>query len=431
MAKVGRKANHYETSSGDIVQGLIRQKDGRWRILATGKRFTAETEAEAVGRFYRMAGQNPTIAIPVSIISMDALISEEPHRAKDALAASINTEFDEAGNVRFIQRVDENAMIEWARAYIVGDQFNAARRMRLPGLARIELHTPPAGAITLKELGDLYYTKSDSKQNTRGHVRSAIAKLEAITGANSLPELTTPLLMKFRDDITTQLNPTGATAIFGKVRSALSFARKVGLDAEQIDAALGRMKVLYAPKVVVEHKPTPISRGDFHRLLIMADDQWRAILLISLNLALYLEDCADLQWKDIDLDAGTFIGLRGKTKIRRVGMLWPETAAALRALPRTDSPYVFVSRTGTRYRSDSLHRRYAIIRDKAGVTAVFSSIRDGAYTIAARSCDDRTARMFAAHAAPGLMDAYVSRNPQLTKPASDAVYSAFGPFPTT
>ncbi len=204
----------------------------------------------------------------------------------------------------------------------------------------------------------------------------------------------------------------------------------MGLDAQQIDATLARMKVLYAPKADTVSNPDPITRDDFHKLLAVASPGWRAKLLVSLNMALYLADVAALVWEDFNLDAGTYVGIRSKTSIRRVGMLWPETVAAMRALPRkAKSPLVFPSTHGGSYRSDSLHRRYATIRDKAKITAPFSSIRDGAYTIAAQTCDDRTARMFAAHAAAGLLDAYVQRRPELVKPAADGVHAAYGPFP--
>jgi len=86
------------------------------------------------------------------------------------------------------------------------------------------------GEINLNDLGDNYYNKSASKQNTRGHVRSAIKRLAHITQAQTLAELTTPLLIKFRDEIINQIEPTGATALFGKVKSALAFARKEGWD---------------------------------------------------------------------------------------------------------------------------------------------------------------------------------------------------------
>ena len=407
MGKVGRKANHFETAGGDTIVGLIHQKDGRWRVLATGQKFVAASEAEAIARYRQIQGQ-PTVGVPTIA----------------------NMEQDAKGKIWLRSQTPDETFWPWLRELLTTRLQEVAEKTGLRGLASLDVHAIPAKAILLTELADLYYQKSESKQNTRGHVRSAVLKLASITGATTLDSLTTPALQKFRDEINASLAPAGAAAIFGKVKSALSFARKFGLDAGQIDAALSRMKVLYTQKAVSDAKPTPIDPDDFHKLLKVADQQWRAIFLLSLNTALYLEDVAALEWKDIDLKAGTLVGLRGKTSIRRVGMLWPETVKALRAIPHdTASPFVFVSRTGTRYRSDSLHRRYAIIRDAAKITVTFSSIRDGAYTIAARSCDDRTARMFAAHAAPGLMDSYVERNPELVKRAADAVHKAYAPFP--
>jgi hypothetical protein len=61
----------------------------------------------------------------------------------------------------------------------------------------------------------------------------------------------------------------------------------------------------------------------------------------------------------------------------------------------------------------------------------WSHIRDGAYTAAAQApgVDEKFARLLAGHKSAGLQDKYVLRNPQIVKPACDAVYSAYAPFP--
>ncbi len=205
MAKLGRKAQHFTTTGGDVIPGLIHQKDGRWRILASGKRFTAGTEAEAVATFYRLAGRD-TVAVP-----SQSMIEQ-----------------DDRGSVWMRTETPGEAYWPWLREQLITNIHVVAKKTGLPGLAALDLTAIPGKAITLKEIADLYVEKSESKQNTRGHVASAMRKLATITGASNLAELTTPALMQFREVITKELRPTGAAAIFGKVKSAIAFGTRWG-----------------------------------------------------------------------------------------------------------------------------------------------------------------------------------------------------------
>ena len=134
---------------------------------------------------------------------------------------------------------------------------------------------------------------------------------------------------------------------------------------------------------------------------------------------------------DFDLAAGTYSGKRGKTSVMRIGMLWKETLAAIKALPRKgQSPLLFTSQTGIRFNASSRYDTFASLRQKAGVATPFSSIRDGGYTAVAGSCDEKSAKLFAAHRFGGLMDSYVQRKPELVKEAAEAVRRVYGPFPS-
>src|SRR5690348_4477049 len=53
-AKRGRPQKPYQASWGDIVPGLARDSDGRWRIVATGFRFSDADERRAVARAVRI-----------------------------------------------------------------------------------------------------------------------------------------------------------------------------------------------------------------------------------------------------------------------------------------------------------------------------------------------------------------------------------------
>ncbi len=59
MTEIGRKQKPHETSWGEIVPGLARDVDQRWRIVATGQRFTESDERKAVERFRKVIGVEP------------------------------------------------------------------------------------------------------------------------------------------------------------------------------------------------------------------------------------------------------------------------------------------------------------------------------------------------------------------------------------
>jgi integrase len=168
-----------------------------------------------------------------------------------------------------------------------------------------------------------------------------------------------------------------------------------------------------------------------HALLKVArDGQWRAWILMGLNAAMYFEELCELKWSEINFTRGTYATIREKTKadrIPRAAVLWPETIAALSALPKFPV-YVFTSKRGTRFNVNSRCNEFRKLADRANVdkTVSFAGMKDGAYTVACQGQpDDRIARVLAGHRAPGLQDSYVLRNPEMVKPACDAVYKAY------
>lgn len=62
-----------------------------------------------------------------------------------------------------------------------------------------------------------------------------------------------------------------------------------------------------------------------------------------LNLAMYPGEISALRRDEANLETGEVITRRPKTGVVRVGILWPETIAALKALPR-DREQIFCSR---------------------------------------------------------------------------------------
>ena len=232
-------------------------------------------------------------------------------------------EAQQASGQRFTWRADGTAL--WAGVDIpkrwLWDYFReqltsrpeyVAKMTGIASLVNLPNLPAPAEPLKLADLLALYLEQSESHWRTKGQVKSAFRRLLAITEAKTLSDLTTEALIGFREAVTAYLAPTGAQAVFGKIKIALAFARKFGRDAEQITNVLARAKVLYAPKAHILADPKPIAKTDFHKLLNAADTRWRAILLLGLNLAMYAEDICTLQWSDFDLEARNLCGPTGK-----------------------------------------------------------------------------------------------------------------------
>jgi hypothetical protein len=65
-AKIGRRQKPYESALYGPVVGLARDTDGRWRIVATGQKYTEADEGRAIERFRRMtASPTPTVAVRI------------------------------------------------------------------------------------------------------------------------------------------------------------------------------------------------------------------------------------------------------------------------------------------------------------------------------------------------------------------------------
>lgn len=408
------------------IDGLYRGKDGRWRITATGERFREPDERLAVARF--LATQKTTfITMAPKEIKAEDAIKEAMGEQYGKRRITIKIPHDPREPVTIARRIPEQEFWNTMRRLLIEDPDLCARMTGIPQLKNIAMMDIPKPALSLQKLLDLYVEKNESVGRTKGQVKSAWQRLTEITRATHIDDLTTKALMDFREKmIRSNLAATGVAQVFAKIKQVFSFALKYGEDPTQLTAVIGRMKVLYAPKSDSRPEPNPISRDAFHKLLAAADEEWRLMLLLGLNCAFYIEDLCVLKWDELDLNAGTFKGIRNKTKVARVAVLWPETLEALKEWPhRGKSPYVFTSQTGTRFNGASRYDTYKSLRDRTGVDYPFSALRDGAYTTAVQNCEERYARVLAGHRSPGLQDSYVLRNPQFVKPATDAVYAYF------
>lgn len=163
--------------------------------------------------------------------------------------------------------------------------------------------------------------------------------------------------------------------------------------------AVSRGKIVYREKFT-------FGSAHIRKLLSKANVKMQAMIWLGLNCGFGCMDCAQLKWKDLDLDTGRVRLARKKTGVSRNLPLWPETIQALKKVPRS-GPLVFYTEEGHPWIRTSCktlgggHQRYTTVN---AVTSMFSrlmtrariqapkgtgfyTLRRTAATLAARSGD--------------------------------------------
>lgn len=435
--KRGRKPKAYVATWGEVIPGLAKDADGRWRIVATRQRFSEADEHIAVARFRQWERANtperPAAWVPIAR-SVDLFENAEEGDKITATNSLLYVEHDD-GELETGYHVDEAALWRYVRARLLADPVKAARLTGIPQLANLKSFDLPGEPVMVEDVRAAYRAHSTATDRAKQQALAPFNDLVHFAGATTLDDLTEKNIAAFREWAVNHsaMKSSGTIAgYFTRLRGVLRLAGRGELDAAQVERVIARCKAkLYPPANNTTDDPRPISRDDFHKLLAGAERSkvaavWRAMLLMALNGALYMEDACALEWSMLDLERRTFVSRRRKTgRCLRVATLWPETVAALKALPRGSSPYVFVSPTGTRYSRNSKINEFGKLRERSGVDAsvTWSHIRDGAYSIAATApnVDEKFARLLAGHKSHGLQDKYVLRNPAIVRPACDAV----------
>ena len=116
--------------------------------------------------------------------------------------------------------------------------------------------------------------------------------------------------------------------------------------------ALDNEVIVNAPRLKAVKKVTPPKRekptftvSQIHKILYNASPQMKAMIWLGLNCGFGCTDCAELKWKNVDLQNGRVDFPRGKTGIGRNLPLWSETVRALNEIP-VSGELVFYTRKG-------------------------------------------------------------------------------------
>jgi integrase len=477
----GRKYKSYQTSWDEIVPGLAHDVDGRWRIAPgypnAGKKWKEPNEQAAVATAKMLLGidrvATTTVAVSLGDLvpglpgTTDALTDRHAEKLREVFNALAPVGVEEEGEgqgfadvkgVMYQRRwgekmlkndppsvanpsevsvrlpVPDAILYPWIAHQLANNATELGKRVGIPDLeARLTGAAITGPALRLSEIIKNYKTHNKATDKAKREAVKPLERLMEHADARTLAELTIGKLNAWKAHIEkTVPGPASRGAYYARVKSTIAFGLKTGMDPVQIRACLDRCKVLWTGESLPPVNPQPIAKEAFHELLRAANGAWRAWLLCGLNCCLHIDEVCGLKWDELDLIAGTYKTIRNKTRrqrIPRAATLWPETITTLKAIPRK-GPYVFTSGHGTRFNKNGRVKNFADLRTGAGLSAeiTFDCIRDGAYTAACNGAEERLARILAGHRSPGLQDNYVLRNPEIVRPACDAVYKAYGPF---
>jgi integrase len=416
--RAGRKPKSFKTADNRTIDGLLRETDGRWKIVATGKRFTEPDERLAVAKFFELTGAAPA-ANAILLPSIDA-----KKYGKKIAAHLIGYDGLSAGT-KPIVAVDEIQFWARVRREILTRPKWVAEQVGIEEIGYLTNLKKPEKLPTPSELETMWTTYATCTKKQIKKTAAGWKDFLAFTKIESIADITPELVVSYRDDVHSRsIKPKQQQHMFGGIRRILSFAKSRAVAVNAISTTLNYLSILSASENATSLDPHPIAPEDFQKMLAKADPEDKAMILLMLNGAFYLQEAIRLTWEDID--NGTIVTRRKKQgECIRVCVLWPETIEALNQLPRKGD-YIFINWAGKPLGVSGAHLRFVGLRDKAEVPHVCSShLRDGAYTAAVESnVSGDLCRLLVGHRT-GMADHYVARKPQLVKPACESIHAKY------
>jgi len=290
----GRKSKPHRMANGEDIKGLYHRKDKRWRIVKTGKIFSAKSEDEALKIFRAWEAENKPQPV---IISTD---HEGDVNAPNVAAFLNSVDADlEAGNVKIdgatgkvkISLPAPPAILwPWLADMLTNQPELIAKMTGVQAVAGLRYLPLPRPSLKLASLLETYKTHADVKRETKEYAANIFEIFLKKTHATTLDDLKTETLTAYREDIISGTNSVGSTngpgtvaCYFGIIKNVIRFAKTEGMDAIQIDTALSRLAVLKAPKDRRAHQPTPVMPQRIilatERLLLrdFVEDDWQAV----------------------------------------------------------------------------------------------------------------------------------------------------------
>ncbi len=428
--KGGRPTAVYHPKfGGEPVVGLHRLADGRWRISGPEKiTFTEPDERLAIARFHDIqAKRNPKgswVDLPVGEADIHQIGPLVEKAKKGRITITIPR--DPRKPVEVARGYDEPAIWAWMREQIISQPKWCAERLGIEEIGWLTTLKKPEVLPSFKEIEAVWSEHFAKSAEQRRRVLHGWGDFKKTTAIKTLDEITPAVAIAYRDEVYKRgWSPKMQENVFTRVRRLFTFARQREIAPDALAKVIDALKRLVPSDTTVSLDPHPIEPEHFHDLLDAAGPEDRAMLLLMLNGGYYCGEVVRLKWSLIK--DGCIVTHRAKEgRCVRVCTLWPETIEALAKVPRKID-HIFVAYTGKALGVKGAEKRWRDLRERAKVPAHVTSshLRDGAATaMASAGISDKLFAVLMGHRS-GIGDHYTKRNPQMVRPACDAIRARY------
>jgi integrase len=283
--------------------------------------------------------------------------------------------------------------------------------------------------ITIKALCNLYLEHQNSSvqaaQMTASYYRDQVNSLRMLArflGRHCLVnEISTLDLQNYKKKLLKSRGSAHRVNLnIGIMKAMFHWAKKNDVleNTPNIDAV---------SKVKIVQKERPVfTVKQIEKLLVTANTQMKAMILLGLNCGFGCTDCAELKWKDLDFENGRVKLNRKKTGIARNLPLWPETVESLKKVPKSGklifytykrNPWVRTIKTtdkngSVKYSNDNaISKKFSKLMKKIRIKTEkgvgFYTLRRTAATLAAKSGDPFAVQRLLGHADLKMATTYV------------------------
>jgi len=285
------------------------------------------------------------------------------------------------------------------------------------------------GELSIKTLCNLYLDHQESRAAI-GEIKprhlydqtSLLRDFVRFVGSNRvLSDIVTVDLQNYRKKL---IKLDKAPSTINNRLTAVKAMYNWAVDNEIIESC-PRLRAIKKIPLIKKERAT-FTVPQIQALIKNAGSQMKAILWLGLNCGFGCTDCAQLQWRHLDLENGRVNFPRGKTGIGRNLPLWPETIQALKEVPklgelvfytRRGNPWVRTIRTSEKdgtekyTKNDSVSKEFTKLMKKAGIKTEkgvgFYTLRRTAATLAANSGDPFAVQKLLGHADVKMASTYV------------------------
>jgi len=240
--------------------------------------------------------------------------------AKDKRQAQrVAAQFEDAA-----REARQGRFIETRARKAIADIFALANKDTLP-------------SSTIEDFIESWLKRKELEAGEKTHVRNSgvMDDLREFLGARGkldIAHLTAKEITKFRDTLAKRLTPGTVNVSLKVVRSALAQARREGL----VDTNEAERVSLLKNRRVFERKPFTLL--ELRRILVVANDEWKGMILVGLYCGLRLSDVATLTWANVDLGQRELIVTTQKTGRRQILPLAAPLLCHLETLTAGDDP---------------------------------------------------------------------------------------------